>query len=284
MISHRNCITNIIQITLHEKASRAARGSNGQPYQDVGLGLLPVSHIYGLVVINLSTTYRGDEIIVLPKFEMQSYLNAIQKYKINTLYLVPPIIIAMINSQGICSKYDLSSVRTIFTGAAPLGRETAEDLGRLYPSWLIRQGYGLTETCTVVCSTIDSDIMFGTSGSLVSGCTVKLLRPDGSEVTEYGEPGELVAQSHSVVLGYLNNEQANKETFLPDEDGKGRWMRTGDEAIITKAPSGYEHVTITERIKELIKVKVRTPFSLPHYSSRLLSEVMERKTIAHDTA
>lgn len=58
-------------------------------------------------------------------------------------------------------------------------------------------------------------------------------------------------RSPSVVLGYLNNEQANRETF---QDG---WMRTGDEAVVKKAPSGNEHIWIVDRIKELIKVKVR---------------------------
>jgi ribosome assembly protein SQT1 len=49
----------------------------------------------------------------------------------------------MAKSNAACSKYDLSSVRAIFTGAAPLGAETAEELQRLYPSWKIRQGYGM---------------------------------------------------------------------------------------------------------------------------------------------
>jgi ribosome assembly protein SQT1 len=168
---------------------------------------------------------------------------------------VPPIIIQLTKNQSACSKYDLSSVRGVFTGAAPLGAETAEDLQKIYPSWKIRQGYGLTETCTVVCSTADHDIFFGSSGSLIPGYTAKLLTPEGTEITGYDQPGELVVQSPSVVLGYLNNDKANKETFLDDTDGKGRWMRTGDEAVIRKAPSGNEHVVIVDRIKELIKVK-----------------------------
>lgn len=86
---------------------------------------------------------------------------------------------------------------------------------------------------------------------------MKLLSPEGVEINGYNQPGELVVQSPSVVLGYLNNEKANKETFIEDTDGRGRWMRTGDEAEIRKAPSGNEHVVITDRIKELIKVKVR---------------------------
>lgn len=208
-----------------------------------------------MVVISLATTARGDEVIILPKFEMASYLTAISKFKINTLFLVPPIIIAMINNPQVLGKFDLSSVKTIFTGAAPLGAETAEEIVKQYPHWIVRQGYGLTETCTVVCSTIDNDVVFGTSGVLLAGFKARILREDGSEVTAYSEPGELVVQSHSVVLGYLNNEQANKETFLADDDGNGRWMRTGDEAIVTKEASGHEHITIVDRIKELIKVK-----------------------------
>lgn len=85
---------------------------------------------------------------------------------------------------------------------------------------------------------------------------MKLLSLEGVEITGYNQPGELIVQSPSVVLGYLNNDKANKETFIEDTDGRGRWMRTGDEAEIRKASSGNEHVVITDRIKELIKVKV----------------------------
>lgn len=77
---------------------------------------------------------------------------------------------------------------------------------------------------------------------------------EGNDITGYDQPGELLVKSPAVVLGYLNNEKANRETFVTDGEG-GRWMRTGDEAVIRKAPSGNEHVFIVDRIKELIKVK-----------------------------
>jgi long-subunit acyl-CoA synthetase (AMP-forming) len=115
----------------------------------------------------------------------------------------------------------------------------------------------LTETCTVVCSSPETDIWFGSSGSLIPGFSAKIISPDGVELTEYNQPGELVVQSPSVVLGYLRNDKANSETFIQDTDGKGRWMRTGDEAVVRVAPSGNEHIFIVDRIKELIKVKVR---------------------------
>lgn len=121
----------------------------------------------------------------------------------------------------------------------------------------------MTETCTGVCLTTEEDVWFGTSGHLLPGFTVKIVRPDGSEVTAHNEEGELIVQSHSVVLGYLNNPEANAETFLPDTDGKGRWIRTGDVAIVSVSPNtGNEHISITERIKELIKVNVSPLFLL----------------------
>ena len=85
MISHRNVIANVMQIGTLEKPARASRKGDST---EVALGLLPLSHIYGLVVIAQASTYRGDGVIILPKFELQSYLNAIQTHKIMTLYLV----------------------------------------------------------------------------------------------------------------------------------------------------------------------------------------------------
>jgi hypothetical protein len=180
----------------------------------------------------------------------------------------------MLSTQDVCSKFDLSSVKTLFTGAAPLGVETANDFQKLYPNVLIRQGYGkfqnpshptpklkpklthpgLTETCTVVSSTHPHDIFLGSSGALIPGFEARIMTPENEEITEYNTPGELVVRGPSVVLGYLNNDKATKETF---EDG---WMRTGDEAVIRVSPKGVEHVFIVDRIKELIKVKVRHCF------------------------
>lgn len=86
MISHLNVIANVLQITTFEKTVRDQRPASKR--SEVALGLLPLSHIYGLVVIAQAGAYRGDEAIILPKFELQSYLNAIEKYRIETLYVV----------------------------------------------------------------------------------------------------------------------------------------------------------------------------------------------------
>ncbi|KAH7634442.1 hypothetical protein B0T09DRAFT_296074 [Sordaria sp. MPI-SDFR-AT-0083] len=249
MISHRNVIANTMQYCIFEDVGRKKNGVETQ----VELGLLPFSHIYGLVVVAHSATWRGDELIILPKFEFNDFLQAIERFKINHLPLVPPIVVRMLSSRDTLKKFDLSSVRQVFTGAAPLGKETQDELLKLFPKWKVGQGYGLTETSTVVCTTSEHDIVQGTSGSLVPGTKAKVIDQDGREITEYGVPGELLVQSPSVTLGYLNNERATSEAYVFDEDG--RWMRTGDEVIVTKSPAGYEHITIVDRLKELIKVK-----------------------------
>ena len=183
----------------------------------------------------------------------------------------------MTKNISVCDKFDLGSVTGIYTGAAPLGQETAEELIKQYPSWKIRQGYGLslgfaladrwplttpsgmTETSTVVLSTAADDIWLGSSGSILPAVEAKIVSIEGIEMTGYDQPGELVIKSPSTVLGYLNNEAANKETF---QDG---WVRTGDEAVVRVGPKGTEHVFIVDRIKELIKFKVCTTglFSSP---------------------
>ena len=158
----------------------------------------------------------------------------------------------MAKNKAVLDKFDLSSVQALFTGAAPLGKETSDELSTQHPSWAIRQGYGLTETSTVVLSTAIHDIYPGSCGSLFPSCEARIMSIEGTEITGYDQPGELVVKSPSVVLGYLNNVKATKETF---QDG---WMSTGDEAVVRKSPKGNEHIFIVDRIKELIKFKVCT--------------------------
>jgi acyl-CoA synthetase (AMP-forming)/AMP-acid ligase II len=250
MISHRNVIANTVQLRTHEQANRTELSrKNGVPeWTENCLGLLPMSHIYGLIVIAHVGPYRGDGVVVLPKYDFKQLLQAIQDFRIAMLYLVPPMIIHLTNSKEILKNYDLSSVHGCFTGAAPLGKETAEELQLLFPKMGICQGYGLTETATVVCATVPGDIWFGSSGSLLPGVTARIVTTEGNEITGYDQPGELWVRAPSVTLGYLKNEQATKETFVEESDG--RYMRTGDEAVVRKSPNGHEHIFIVDRIKE----------------------------------
>ncbi|PTB40321.1 hypothetical protein M441DRAFT_59111 [Trichoderma asperellum CBS 433.97] len=249
VISHYNVIANVLATATYEKGARSHFKFGTQ----VTLGLLPMSHIYGLVTVALCATYQGDELIVLPKFTIDTFLDAIQRFKIRRLYVAPPIIIQMLWNRDNCLKHDLSSVASIHTGGAPLYAETAEQLLKMYPNWHLGQGYGMTETATLICTTSEHDIYLGSSGSLLPGIRAKVIGSDGKEIFTYETPGELFVQSPSIIPGYLGNGRADEETFVWDDDG--RWIKTGDEVVIRKGPSGNEHIVIVDRIKELIKVK-----------------------------
>jgi acyl-CoA synthetase (AMP-forming)/AMP-acid ligase II len=138
MVSHHNIIANVLQLCTFESVSRRALGIDTQ----VVLGVLPFSHIYGLTLLALAAPYRGDGLVVLPRFELASYLDAVQRFRIEQLSVVPPILIQMMGNQDVCRKYDLSSVRLVYSGAAPLGSEVMDDLQRVYPEWHLSQGYG----------------------------------------------------------------------------------------------------------------------------------------------
>ncbi|KAF4448153.1 4-coumarate-- ligase-like 7, partial [Fusarium albosuccineum] len=231
----------------YESLGRQRKGVTTQAVS----GFLPFSHIYGLVIASHTSTWRGDEVIVLPKFELRAFLASIQRFKIRQLLLVPPVILQLLQMRHICAEYDLNSVQFLYSGAAPLGEETIREIQSIYPGWTIGQAYGMTETATVVSSPSEHDIFNKASGSLLPGVKAKIIDMEGNEITRYDMSGELLVQAPSVTLGYLNNEKATAETFVFDKDG--RWIRTGDEALITLAPSGNEHLVIVDRIKELIK-------------------------------
>ncbi|KAJ2981933.1 hypothetical protein NQ176_g1716 [Zarea fungicola] len=249
MISHYNIIANIIQLYLFQSIGRKHDGVDTENV----LGILPMSHIYGLVTVSLVSQFRGDQLVILPNFTLKLFLHTVQNYRLNLLYIVPPMLIHLIANKSTAAQYNLDSVRLAISGAAPLGMETQEAVTKIFPNWKIGQGYGMTETSPVASTSIEHDIIPGSSGSLLPGYKAKLIDAEGKVVTGRDQCGELLLQSPSVVLGYLHNERANAETFVHHTDG--RWIRTGDEALIRRSPNGHEHIFITDRIKELIKVK-----------------------------
>lgn len=113
MISHRNVIANTMQIYTFEKPHRDKKR---QPltqvdYTENALGLLPMSHIYGLVVICHASVYRGDGVIVLPKFEFATFLGSIQRFKIHSLFLVRALLDLLQRTWLIGCRYLRSSSR-----------------------------------------------------------------------------------------------------------------------------------------------------------------------------
>jgi 4-coumarate--CoA ligase len=105
--------------------------------------------------------------------------------------------------------YDLSSVRSMAVGAAPLSSELTQQITRMFPASKVSQGYGLTETAaTVTMSPVTQQVnTFGSAGQLLPGVVMRVVKPDGSYGT-FKEEGEIVVKSPSMALRYSNNEEA----------------------------------------------------------------------------
>lgn len=123
----------------------------------------------------------------------------------------------------------------------------------------------------VVTSTSESDIFPGSVGSLLPLVRAKIVDSEGKEVTGHDIPGHLVAQGPSLCLGYLDNEKATVKTFFWENEG--RWIKTGDVAIVRKSPNGHEHIFIIDRMKELI---LKSRYDKPMLASTTGQPLMAR--------
>jgi 4-coumarate--CoA ligase len=183
--------------------------------------------------------------VVLAKFDLERFCQIIQDSKITFSYVVPPVVLAL-SKAPVVAKYDLSSIRMLNSGAAPLTHEIVE---ALYKRLKIRvkQGYGLSETSPTTHTQPWEDWMktVGSVGRLLPNQTAKYMSPDGVEVPA-GETGELWIKGPNVFKGYLNNPEGTKHALT--EDG---YFKTGDVGHQDKDG----HFYITDRIKELIKYK-----------------------------
>ncbi|KAJ0414846.1 hypothetical protein BJY00DRAFT_320714 [Aspergillus carlsbadensis] len=241
-ITHYNFIANVLQASMFESHAKSGRN-------EIAIGAIPFTHGYGLALGHIMV-YRGDSLIVIPRFDMQLMLKLIPQYRIERLYLVPPILAAFAANPFLLNLFDISSVQTIVTGAAALDRVLASKLHDLQPHWKFNHAYGLTETGVIATWTSSHDVWHGSSGSVLPRFGIRLVKPNGEDVEGLDEPGEVHFTSPSIFTGYLGDDESNKNTF----DHKG-WLKSGDVGVFRKAPSGNEHLFILDRIKDMIKVK-----------------------------
>ncbi|RDW67404.1 acyl--CoA ligase [Aspergillus mulundensis] len=241
-ISHYNFIANVIQACMHESYAKSGRN-------EIAFGAIPLTHGYGLNIGHIMV-YRGDTYVITPRFDMQLMLKTIERFRVERLYVVPPILAALAANPFLLDLHDLSSVRDTVTGAAALDRNVSSKLHQLRPTWSINHAYGLTETGVIVSLTSPHDVWHGSSGSLLPSFEIRLIRPDGTDIENLDEPGEVYFNSPSCFVGYVGDEESNKNIF--DEKG---WLKSGDIGVFRTSPKGYPHLFILDRIKDMIKVK-----------------------------
>ncbi|KAF5852539.1 hypothetical protein GGP41_007954 [Bipolaris sorokiniana] len=219
MISHQNVIAQCLQVQQLTPET-----------QKKVMAVLPLFHITGLVHQMHLPILINAEVVMLPQFSMEKTLDVIVEYQLKELLLVPPIIIRLVRDP-LVDRYDLSHVVRFSSGAAPLSEEIIDQLQKKFPHTGFKQGYGMTESCSCITAHPPDkyDYKYAHSGgAIVASTEVKIIKDDGTE-GDIGEDGEVLARGPQVVMGYLNNEKATRETF--DADG---FLHTGDRGSISE--------------------------------------------------
>src|SRR4051812_33057404 len=225
MLTHRNLVANVAQtrplIDLQDEERIVA--------------VLPFFHIYGLTVLMNQGLQWGGTVVTLPRFELEDFLRVIQDYKITRAFVAPPILLALAK-HPLVDKYDLSSLKSIMSGAAPLDEQLAlaaeERLRKGADTGVtVAQGYGMTELSPVSHTTPDEgheppgseghEVPKGSVGFAIPNTECRLVDPGTGEDAAEGQPGELWIRGPQVMKGYLNNEEATRSTV--DADG---WLHT----------------------------------------------------------
>ncbi|MCQ4118141.1 AMP-binding protein [Rhodococcus tibetensis] len=241
MLTHSNLVANIAQCTPMLRITS----------DDAVSAVLPFFHIYGMnVIMNLTLRQRG-KLVTLPKFDLPEFLRQISAYECTYLFIAPPVAVALAK-HPIVEQFDVSSVRVIVCGAAPLDEALGNALMARLQCRLL-QGFGMTELSPVshVTPIDDPDISIGSIGVAVPNIEFKIVDPEtGTEITYVegarSRPGEMLVRGPGVMHGYLGNPEATAATIEPNG-----FLHTGD--IVEVGPKG--EVYVVDRLKELIKYK-----------------------------
>src|SRR5262245_13763340 len=184
MLTHYNLVANLCQV-------EGMQGFDGFGEPDVTMAFLPFFHIYGMVVILMLGLAKGGTTISMPRFDMIEFLTQVQQYRATILPLVPPVVLGMVKHPAV-AQFDLSSVRLVFSGAAPLGEEMARELSAKLRCPVV-QGYGMTEASPVTHLSPTSNAPWrpGSAGRVVPNTEVKIVDVVSGQAVAAGQDGEL---------------------------------------------------------------------------------------------
>ncbi len=234
MLSHANLRANVEQVR--------AWFPDADPGREVMMAVLPFFHVYGLTVCLLLGVRLGAALVLLPRFNLDGVLAAIDRFR-PTLFPGVPTMYVAINNAVEKGGHDLSSIKACLSGAAPLPMEVAERFERFSGGRLV-EGYGLTESSPVaIANPIYGKRKAGTIGMPLPDTVARVADPaDPARTLPVGEAGELAIAGPQVMLGYWNRPEETAEVL---RDG---WLLTGDMAVMDE--EGY--FAIVDRKKDLI--------------------------------
>ncbi|PEJ57257.1 long-chain fatty acid--CoA ligase [Bacillus sp. AFS002410] len=235
MLTHRNLYANILQ------QKEFFKGAFDQGRERV-LSIIPFFHVYGMTVcINLSV-FMGNEMIILPRFEVQEVLNTIKSEQPTLFPGVPTMYVALINHPD-SEKYGIDTMKICNSGSAPMPVELMKQFENKTGA-MILEGYGLSEASpTTHCNPAFAVRKPGTVGIPYPSTDSKIVDlANGVDEVPVGEIGELIIKGPQVMKGYWNLPEETANTI---KDG---WLYTGDIASVDE--DGY--VTILDRKKDMI--------------------------------
>nr|QRV61376.1 4CL [Litchi chinensis] len=244
VLTHKSLITSVAQQVDGENPNL------NLTRQDVVLCVLPLFHIYSLNSVLLCSLRAGAAVLLMQKFEIGTLLELIQKHKVSVAAVVPPLVLALAKNPMVAN-YDLSSIRMVLSGAAPLGKELEEALRGRVPQAILGQGYGMTEAGPVLSMCLGFakhpfPTKSGSCGTVVRNAELKVIDPETGCSLPYNQPGEICIRGPQIMKGYLNDPEATATTI--DLDG---WLHTGDIGYV----DDDDEVFIVDRVKEIIKFK-----------------------------
>lgn len=207
--------------------------------EEVFLGVLPFFHVYGMTTVLILSVMKYSKMVLLPKFDIEQTLKAIDKHKPTLFPGAPTMYIGLLNHPEI-GKYDLSSIKACLSGSAPLPVEVQEKFEAMTGGKLV-EGYGLTETSPVThVNFIWGTRVKGSIGVPWPDTDAVILRSSDGTILPPGEIGEIAIKGPQVMKGYWNRPEDTAMTFI---DG---WFLTGDLGYMDE--NGYFYVVDRKKI------------------------------------
>ncbi|MGE7624181.1 long-chain-fatty-acid--CoA ligase [Viridibacillus sp. NPDC096237] len=234
MLTHKNLVANVQMCSAWMPECISG--------EEVIMGVLPFFHVYGMTTVLLLSVMRGDKMVLLPKFDVETTLKTIQKQKTTLFPGAPTLYIGLLNHPDI-AKYNLSSIKACLSGSAPLPIEVQEKFEKITGGKLV-EGYGLTETSPVSHSNFiwHGERVRGSVGVPWPDTDSAIFKMDSTERLPVGEVGEIAIKGPQVMKGYWNRPE---DTEMTMREG---WLLTGDLGYMDD--KGYFFVV--DRKKDII--------------------------------
>ncbi|MCW2606258.1 MAG: Long-chain-fatty-acid--CoA ligase, partial [Frankiales bacterium] len=233
-LTHHNLVSDTYMNRLWDSEATAGK--------EVTLGVLPLFHVYGLTVAMLNTVLLSGTLVLLPRFDVDRVLEAVDTHRPTLFPGVPPLFRALAENPK-TRDHDLSSLRLCLSGAMRLPADVQEAFGTVTGARLV-EGYGTTETSpSTHCGPTTGELRPGSIGLPLPGTRCKLVaQDDPTREVAVGEPGELAVAGPQVFAGYWGGDDA---AAVRTPDG---YLLTGDIAVMDE--DGW--FTVVDRKKELI--------------------------------